>query len=387
MIKPLTAAVVGTGFIGPVHVEALRRVGIRIAGIVGSSPEKSLIAAERLGLPRSYATFEDLLEDTTVDVVHLTTPNRFHYAQAVAVLQAGKHVLCEKPLAMNSRETAELVRLAAQSGRAAGICYNARYYPLCLEAAERVRNGTVGEVFHVAGSYVQDWLIHPTDFNWRVLSGDGGESRAVADIGTHWLDLVQFIIGRQVDAVCADLKTVMPERQRPCGDVETFSGKRSTAIALELVCIDTEDYGCLLLKFKGGSRGVVWVSQVTAGRKNCLRFELAGSKQAVAWESERPNELWIGHRDQQNELLVRDPALLSVPARRHADYPGGHNEGFPDTFKQLFRAFYDYVAGEDFSVQPTFPTFVDGHHEVVLCEAVLRSHREQRWVSLENVAP
>jgi predicted dehydrogenase len=214
MTKAWAAAIAGTGFIGPVHVEALRRVGVRIAGIVGSSPEKAHGAAERLGAARAYASLEEMLADAAVDVVHLTTPNRFHFAQAAAALKAGKHVLCEKPLAMNARETAELVHLAAASGRAAGVCYNVRYYPLCLEAAERVRQGEVGDVYHVAGSYVQDWLFHPTDFNWRVMPEDGGALRAVADIGTHWLDLVQFITGQNVEAICADLKTVIPQRQR-----------------------------------------------------------------------------------------------------------------------------------------------------------------------------
>jgi predicted dehydrogenase len=381
----ITAAVAGTGFIGPVHVEGLRRTGIHIAGILGSSAVKSHSMAQRLGLPRGYTSLQEVLADPSVDVVHVATPNRCHFAQASAVLQAGKHVLCEKPLGMNSRETAELVRLAAASGRVAGVCYNVRYYPLCIEAAERVRNGEIGKLHHVAGSYAQDWLLHPTSFNWRVLPAEGGELRAVADIGTHWLDLVQFITGQRIKAVCADLLTVIPERWRPRGGVETFSGKIGVQEDLEPVPIDTEDYGCVMLKFQGGARGVVWVSQVTAGRKNCLRFELAGSNQSLAWESERPNELWIGHRDRANESLLRDPALLSASARRHADYPGGHNEGFPDTFKQLFRAFYDFVAAGEFSARPTFPTFADGHHEVVLCEAVLRSHREQRWVEIAEM--
>ncbi len=385
MSSPLTAAVVGTGFIGPVHVEGLRRAGVHVAGIVGTSPDKARAAAERLGLPRGYVSFEEVLADPSVDVVHLATPNRFHFEHAAAALRSGKHVLCEKPLAMNSRETAELVRLAKDSGRAAGVCYSIRFYPLCLEAAERVRRGDIGDVYHVTGSYAQDWLFHPTDFNWRVLAEDGGELRAVADIGTHWLDLVQFITGRNVEAVCADLQTVYPLRQRPRGGVETFSGKMQVARDTESVRVTTEDYGCLMLRFRGGGRGVVWVSQVTAGRKNCLRFELAGSKESLAWESERPNELWIGHRDQANELLIRDPALLSPVARRHTDYPGGHNEGFPDTFKQLFRAFYGYIAAGDMAATPTFPTFADGHREVLLCEAVLRSAREGRWVDIPAV--
>lgn len=384
MNRSLTAAVIGTGFIGPVHVEGLRRAGVQIAGIMGSSPEKSAIAAQKLGLPRGYASLAEVLADPAVDVVHLTTPNRFHFEQAAAVLKAGKHVLCEKPLGMNSRETAELVSIAESSGRAAGVCYNIRFYPLCLEAAERVRTGEFGDVFHVTGSYSQDWLFHSTDFNWRVVADDGGELRAVADIGTHWLDLVQHVSGNEVEAVCADLYTVYPERQRPRGGVETYSGKKPSPADCETIDIATEDYGSILLRFRGGARGVVWVSQVMAGRKNCLQFELAGSKQSAAWNSERPNELWIGHRDEANQALIRDPALLSNAARRHADYPGGHNEGFPDTFKQLFRAFYGYIQAGNFSAPPTFPTFRDGHREVLLCEAVLQSHREGRWVAVEE---
>lgn len=382
--KRLSAVVVGTGFIGPVHVEGLRRAGVHVAGIVGSSPEKSQLAAEQLGLPRGYATLDDVLSDPAVDSVHLATPNRLHFAQAAAVLRAGKHVLCEKPLAMTSYETADLVRIATESARAAGVAYNIRFYPLCHEAAARVADGSLGKILHVTGSYVQDWLLYDSDFNWRVLAEDGGNLRAVADIGTHWLDLVQFIVGRKVSAVCADLRTVHATRQRPGGGVETFSGKGSAPRKTEPIAVSTDDCGCVMLRFDNGANGCLWVSQTTAGRKNCLRFEIAGSQQSFAWNSEVPNELWIGHRDRPNEMLIRDPALMSASARAIASYPGGHNEGFPDTFKQLFRSFYGYVAAGDFTAPPPFPTFADGHREVLLCEAVLRSAREGRWVEVST---
>ena len=380
--EQLSAAIIGTGFIGPVHVEGLIRAGVRVAGMLGSSPEKSKQAARKLGFGRAYATLDELLADGSVDVVHITSPNRFHFEQTSRSLLAGKHVLCEKPLAMNSQESAELVKIANDSGRVAGVNYNVRYYPLCLEAADRVRRGDIGELFHVSGSYVQDWLFHQTDFNWRVLAEDGGELRAVADIGTHWLDLVQFIANRNVTAVCADLQTVHPKRQRPIGGVETFSGKANVPVNTESVDVTTEDFGAIILKFAGGGRGTMWVSQVTAGRKNCLRFELAGSKQAIEWCSERPNEMWIGHRDAPNQSLLRDPALMGDLARGHADYPGGHNQGFPDTFKQLFRDFYGYIADGDFAAERRFPTFADGHREILLCEAILKSHREQKWIEI-----
>lgn len=383
-IESLSAAVVGTGFIGPVHVEGLRRAGVRVAGIVGSSPEKSNATAERLGLPRGYESFDELLRDDSVSAVHLTTPNRCHFEQAAAALRAGKHVLCEKPLAMTSAESAELVRLARESGCAAGVAYNIRFYPLCHEAAARVCGGSIGDVLHVVGSYVQDWLLFDSDFNWRVRSEDGGELRAVADIGTHWLDLVQFITGQLVVEVCADLRTIHATRRQPIGGVETFSGPGRPPAATQTVPIDTDDCGSVMLRFANGANGCLWVSQTTAGRKNCLRFEIAGAKQSLAWNSESPNELWIGHRDRANETLIRDPSLLHQSARDITHYPGGHNEGFPDTFKQLFRSFYGYIAAGDFSAPSPFPTFADGHREILLCEAVLRSHRERRWISIEE---
>jgi predicted dehydrogenase len=378
----LGTAVVGTGFIGPVHVEALRRLGRPVVGVLASSPQKGQKAAAALGIPRAYPSFADLLADREVSVVHITSPNRLHFEQCRQALAAGKHVVCEKPLAMNAAETAELVALAERTPVVSAVCYNVRSYPLCLEARQRIAAGQFGAIHHVTGSYVQDWLLYDTDFNWRVLAEEGGALRAVADIGTHWLDLVTSITGLGVESVCADLRTCLPVRQRPHGSVETFQAKLGTAGATAPVDITTEDYGSVLLRFRGGASGCFTVSQVTAGRKNCIRFEIAGTKAALAWDSERPNELWLGHRDRANEVLTRDPALLHPSVRRFANYPGGHNEGFADTFKQLFRAVYDYIESGNRTAPRPFPTFADGHREVVLCEAILQSHREQRWVSV-----
>jgi predicted dehydrogenase len=378
----LGVAVVGAGFIGPVHVEALRRLGIRITGILGCDRAESEAAQHALGLPRAYDSLDEILADPVVHAVHLAVPNVWHFEMSKKVLHAGKHVICEKPLAMTSAQSAELVSLARSKPLAAGVCYNIRFYPLNLEARDRAKRGDLGEIFAVNGSYVQDWLFYDTDYNWRVLAEQGGELRAVADIGTHWLDLTTWITGLEVEAVCADLRTIHKVRRRPKAEVKTFTGKTAPPPASEPVPITTEDYGCVLLRFRGGARGSLVVSQVTAGRKNCLRYEIAASRCALAFNSETPNELWIGRRDRPNETLLRDPALVGEQPRRFINYPGGHNEGFPDTFKQCFRAFYQYIAAGDFAAEPTFPTFHDGHREILLCEAILKSHREQRWVTL-----
>ncbi len=372
-MRAVGAAVVGTGFIGPVHVEAVRRLGHRVVGVVGSSPAKSRAAADALGLEVGFPDLDAVLADDRVEVVHLASPNVAHFGQCKQVLAAGRHMVCEKPLAMTSAETAELVRLADASDRVTAVAYNVRFYPLILAARERVRAGDVGDVFHVSGSYLQDWLLEPTDFNWRVLAEHGGELRAVADIGTHWLDLVQFVTGLKVVSVCADLRTVHPVRQRPTGGSETFTASAGGSRATVPVAVTTDDYGSVLFKLANGASGCVTVSQVTAGRKNCIRFDLAGSKESLWWDSEAPNALHVGRRGE----VATVPRGLGP----FSDYPPGHAEGFPDTFKMLCRAVYaDVVNGR--SVEPLYATFADGHREVRLCEAVLRSHRERRWVDI-----
>jgi predicted dehydrogenase len=383
-LHEISAAVVGTGFIGPVHVEALRRLGIRVAGILGSSAEKSRKAAASLGLPRGYTDLKELLDDRHVDVVHLASPNRYHREQVLACLDAGKHVVCEKPLAMTSAEAAELVQAAkAHANLVTAVNYNIRFYPLCLQARAMIRAGEIGDVLHVTGSYLQDWLLLPTDYNWRVEAGEGGALRAVGDIGTHWLDLIGFITGLHVDSLLADLWTLHSVRHRPINTgTDAFAGKlQSGERALRAIPVETEDYGSILLKFAGGERGALTVSQIAAGRKNCIRFEISGTKKSLAWNSETPQELWIGDRTGPNGLLMTDPSLMNEEVLPFANYPGGHQEGFPDTFKQLYRAIYQDVQSGKPSAAPLYATFEDGHREIVLCEAILKSHRTNSWVS------
>ncbi len=375
------AAVIGGGFIGPVHVEALRRLGIEVRGLLGSSAERAKPLADRLGIPRVYRDFDDLLGDSTVEAVHVASPNAAHFEQAQRVLDSGRHVVCEKPLAVSPAETAALTELAgSRPAQASAVNYNVRFYPLCHEMRSRIRRGDIGRVLSVTGSYTQDWLLYPQDYNWRVEADGGTNLRAVADIGTHWMDLAQFVVGQPIRQVCADLATFHPERQKPVGPSDTFSGGVG-AKESHCVPISTEDHAAVLLRFSDQARGSFHVSQVTAGRKNRVILEVAGTDGSFAWNSESPNQLWIGSRRGPNQLLERDPALLTPEAAALGDYPGGHAEGFPDTFKQVFRAVYQWIA--DGGAGPrAYPTFEDGDREVRLCEAIARSAREQRWIEV-----
>ena len=377
-MNDIGVVVAGTGFIGPVHVEALRRLGIPIRGVLGRDLEQSEAASEALGLPRGYGSYEEVLSDPTVQAVHLAVPNVLHYEFSRRALLAGKHVMCEKPLAMDAEEGKELVTLAKEKNLHAGVCYNIRFYPLNLEARARIQN--MGKVYSIVGRYVQDWLLYDTDFNWRVLSSEGGALRAVSDIGTHWLDLIHSITGLKTESVFADLSIVHPVRKKPKGGVATYTSAEGQD--LEDVPVNTEDCGCVILRMKGGARAVLWVSQVTAGRKNYCTYEISAETGSLSWCSERPNELFIGHRSKSNELLTRDPALMDATVRGFSNYPGGHNEGFPDAFKQCFRAFYEDIASGADPQSARYPTFADGLYKMVLCDAIMESHTKQRWVHL-----
>jgi predicted dehydrogenase len=298
-----------------------------------------------------------------------------------AALAAGKHVVCEKPLAVDSRQTAELLALAERSGRVHATNFNVRFYPQCQHARALVGDGALGDVRLVTGSYLQDWLLYDTDWNWRLDAARGGPLRAVADIGSHWLDLVTFITGLRVEAVMADLATFIPQRHEPVGPVETFAGASGDTVARE---IRTEDAASVLVRFAGGARGAFTVSQVSAGRKNALAFEIDGSKSAVAWHSESPEQLWCGHRDRANEVLLRDPSLLAPRAAAATTHPGGHAEGFPDTFKELYRAVYRAIAADVPGGEDEYPTFAAGHAEALIGDAIAASAHEGRWVTVDR---
>ncbi len=382
-MNQIKAGIIGTGFIGPAHVEALRRLGfVEVAAVAERDTALAQAKADELSIPKAYSDYHQLLADPEIQVVHNCTPNHLHFEVNRDILAAGKHVISEKPLAMNSKESRELVRLAESAGVVHAIDFNYRYMPLVQQARLMCQDSNeVGRILAVHGSYLQDWLLKETDWNWRLVPEMSGDSRAVADIGSHWCDLIQFITGHKIVRVMADLMTIHPIRKRPKVEVETYAGKVLQPEDMEDVTINTEDYASILLEFDSGMHGVLTVNQCAAGRKNRLFFEIDGSKSALSWNQERPNELWVGRRDGPNETIMKDPSLLYPEARQYAHYPGGHNEAYPDGPKNLFRNVYGFIAG----TRPggDFATFVDGHHEIAICDAVLKSGREKRWVNVE----
>jgi len=381
-MKTIKAGIIGTGFIGPAHVEAVRRLGfVEMIALCEANKDLAAAKAEQLCIPRSYGKIEEFLADPEIEVVHNCTPNHLHFDISKKIMAAGKHVISEKPLAMTTAESKQLVKLAAKAGVINAIDFNYRYYPLVQETRDMVASGKLGDVFHANGSYTQDWLYLPTDWNWRLVPEFSGKSRAIADIGSHWCDCIQFISGLHIKRVMADLRTIHPQRMKPRRQVETYFGKMLTPADYEPVKINTEDYANVIFEFDNGASGSFSVSQCFAGRKNRLFFELAGSKCAVTWDQERPNELWIGHRERANELLIKDPSLLSPRARAYAHYPGGHPEAYPDGLKNFMLRVYSYIVGK--SKEVDFSTFQDGHNELAICEAILASNQGKKWTAVK----
>lgn len=382
-LNDIKTGVVGLGFIGVAHIEALRRLGIQVAGVASSSPDRARVKADALGIERVYAGVEEMAADPAIDVIHIATPNYAHSEQAKIAFAGGKHVICEKPLAVSSEDTADLVTRADESGLVNAVCFNIRFYPANHQAMAMVAHGEIGEPRFITGSYHQDWLLLETDWNWRLQPKEAGRLRAVADIGSHWLDLTRFISGRRVTEVMADLHTLVPVRRHPAGPVETFAAVTETDDLVEEE-MTSDDAAGILLRLEGGARGAVTISQVSAGQKNSLRYEIAGSESALRWFSAQPDDLFVGRRGRANEILSRDPGLYAPEAARLIGYPGGHVEGFPDTFRALFSQVYADVAAGSPSKNPTYPTFADGHDAVLVTDAIARSHDTQSWVAVSR---
>lgn len=378
-MRRIKTAVIGAGFMGKVHSEMIRRLGnVDIIWVAGVSEEEARRFGESIGVEKTTSDFRRILADPEVEAVHVCTPNVLHHPIAKAALEAGKAVLCEKPLTMNLPEAKELVALAEKTGLANCTNHNLRYYPVVQHIRQMIAAGELGEILVVQGTYSQDWLLYETDYNWRVHAKENGPLRVVGDIGSHWMDMIQHLTGLSITALCADTMIFHKTRKRPRFEVEAFAGKMLKAEDLEEVAIDTEDFGMVLLHLGDRCRGAYTVSQVSAGNKNRFHFEIYGTKGGVMWNQERPDELWIGHRNAPNQIIVKDPSLLAPAAATFADLPGGHSEGYDDSHKQVYRRFYRKVADPAAAVD--YPTFADGCRGMFLLEKVIESVARRGWV-------
>jgi predicted dehydrogenase len=372
----LRVGVVGIGFVGAAHVDAIRRVpNAEVVALASSTEERAVRHAAKLGVPRAYPDYRALLADPEVDVVHNCTPNVWHLEVNRAILEAGKACFAEKPLAMNAAEAAELSRIAQATGVPAAVNFNHRGFPQAQEARAHVEAGHIGAVHAVHGSYLQDWLLLDSDWNWRLDPAVGGASRVVADIGSHWMDLAQHVAGTRIVAVMADLATVHPSRLRPNADPETFQGSAGPA---ERVAVDSEDYASVLVRFENGARGSFTVSQVSAGRKNRLALDVDGTQGSLAWCSEESEWLWLGSRTEASRVLQRSPAASLLPGLSRL--PAGHAEGWSDALTNVIRSFYDQIASGERA--PWVATFDDGLYNARLVDAILESSRAERWVTV-----
>lgn len=377
-MERIRTAVIGTGFMGRVHLEALRRIEhVDVVEVAATSADKGRAAAEGYNVLNSTGDWQDVMRDPSIDAVHVCTPNDSHFPIAKAALEAGKHVLCEKPLAMSSAQARELTDLAAAKKLRNALCHNLRFYPMVQQMKAMREAGAFGDILVVQGTYSQDWMLYETDWNWRVDPSVSGPSRVMADIGSHFFDMAEHVTGLKVSSVCSDLQIFWPTRKQPKSGGETFSGK--TAGETTDTKIVTEDFGTTIFQM-GRARGAMTASQVSAGRKNGLVLEIYGTKGGATWRQETPEELWLGHRDAPNQVLMKDPSLLSEHARAFADYPGGHAEGYPDTHKQLYRRFYASIS--DPSLTPDYPQFADGLRQMKILDAELASHKSRAWVDV-----
>ena len=373
---PLQAAIAGTGFIGRVHARSLRLAGAELAGVAASSPESAAAAAAELGAGRAFDSADELVRDPGIDVVHICTPNHLHLPLTEAALAAGKHVICEKPLAVDASGAQRLAEAASESGLQAAVPFVYRYYPTVREARERVRTGRLGALHLLHGTYLQDWLLRPDDTNWRVDGELGGASRAFADIGSHWCDLTEFVSGHRITRLSARLLTTVPERVGDPSRRAFGSGDKSG----DARPVTTEDAALVQFETDSGALGSVVISQVSAGRKNRLWLELDGSNGAVAFDQEHPEELWHGTREAL-ELLRRDPTELSAPAARYATLPAGHPQGYADCFDAFVADVYEAIRGG--GLPEGTPTFADGLRAALITDAVLASARDGQWVDVQ----
>ncbi|MFL6280839.1 MAG: Gfo/Idh/MocA family protein [Vicinamibacterales bacterium] len=375
-MKRIGMGIVGAGFVGPHHVDAVRRLGyvdvIAVAGSTQASAEKK---AEAIGARKAYGSYEALLNDPDIQVVHNATPNYLHYPVNAAAIAKGKHVVSDKPLAMTAAEAKKLLDQATKAGIVHAVTFNYRGNPLVQQARNMIARGDIGKPHFLVGQYLQDWLLKDTDYSWRLEPDKGGASSALGDIGSHWCDLAQHMSGLRITHVLGDITTVIPKRKKPVGSREAFAAAAANQ-QVEEVDIKVEDLASVLLRFDNGAKGSFSVAQVCAGHKNDLEIEICGAKASLKWRQEHQNELLIGHREKPNEILQKDPSLIDQAAGKYAHLPGGHQEAWADAFANVMRDIYGFIAEGRQSTDPhppAFATFEDGYRANCIVEAILQS--------------
>lgn len=378
----IRAGVAGTGFMGMAQVEGIRRSGMaEIVAIAGPSKEEAEKKAKELGIESVYADCMELAKDPDIEILHNCTPNNLHFPINRIALTEGKHVISEKPLAMDSREGRLLLGAAERSGMVSAIMFNYRNYPMVARFRELVQGGDLGEIYAVRGSYLQDWLLYDADYSWRVEAALGGATRTVTDLGSHWLDLAQTITGLKITQVMADLQTVVPVRKKSVTTVGTF-GRSITPRDVDIQ-VENEDWGTVLLQFEDNVKGSLTISQVSAGRKNQFSIQIDGSKKSVAWDQEQPDVLWYGYRDRKNEFEPKKAKATKVDSYAH--YPAGYGEAWANSVKDFMCSVYQYIAdGKKPGRDPAeFATFADGMESSTLIDKILNSSRQRRWVKTD----
>jgi predicted dehydrogenase len=385
-MERIKTGIIGMGYIGASHIEALRRIGfVELVAVADTDRALAARKAEEFYIPRCYGTVDELLADREIQVVHNCTPNHLHAGINEMILLAGKHLFSEKPLARTSAEARGTIdQLRKQKGLVAGVNFNYRMNPLVQEMKHKVKGGAIGKPTLVHGSYLQDWLLYETDYNWRIDPEISGPSRCVADIGSHWMDAVQTVLGARIVEVCADLVTVIPVRKKAKTQVETFS--LNADVEYEDKVIETEDYGAVLFRMDNGVHGVFHVSEVSAGRGCRFDFEIDGSKASMYWNQETADQMWMGFRDQDNLQVMRNPNHMDADARKYTGLAKGHPEGWNDAFRNNIWSFYRYIAdGKSLGTDSCdFATLEDGLGIILLTEAILESHRTRQWIIVES---
>ncbi len=378
MLRRIKVGIIGGGGIGFTHIDALKRIeSVEITALADLNEDLALSYARKHNIPKAYGNYQELISDPKIEVVHIASPNHAHFPQAKAALEADKHVICEKPLGLNTEETSELARIAERKRMVTAVNFNIRFFPAIQQTKAMVQENELGDIYIIRGWSLEDVFLHQTDYNWRMDPQKGGSSCVVATTGCHWLDLVQFTSGLTIDSVFADFTNVFPIRLRQREDkayspVKTGYEKKSTPL---------EEYASILMRFNNGAKGVLTLSEVSAGKRWDFFLEVSGLKGSIAWDLSQADKLWVGFRDKPNQILLRDPALFKPKARGSIGAAPGQIEGYSDTFKKHFSRIYEYILEEKHldKIKPDFPTFRVGHNIQSIVEAIVNSAKQGKW--------